>query len=84
MLTSDDFDFLIAALNDVSLELAEKKEAKQEELFHRITSVFKEAQQALQSNQAVSMTLLIMEISRTGDEPTQLCQITEKVEARLQ
>jgi hypothetical protein len=33
-LTPDDFDFLIAALNDVSLELAEKKEAKQEELFN--------------------------------------------------
>jgi hypothetical protein len=32
-LTPDDFDFLIAALNDVSLELAEKQEAKQEELF---------------------------------------------------
>jgi hypothetical protein len=32
-LTSDDFDFLITALNDVSLELAEKQEAKQEELF---------------------------------------------------
>jgi hypothetical protein len=28
MLTLDDFDFLIAMLNDVSLELAEKKEAK--------------------------------------------------------
>jgi hypothetical protein len=27
-LTPDDFDFLIAALNDVSLELAEKQEAK--------------------------------------------------------
>jgi hypothetical protein len=27
-LTLDDFDFLIAALNDVSLELAEKQEAK--------------------------------------------------------
>jgi hypothetical protein len=27
-LTSDDFDFLIVALNDVSLELAEKKEEK--------------------------------------------------------
>jgi heme-binding NEAT domain protein len=33
-LTPDDFDFLIAALNDVSLELVEKKEAKQEDLFN--------------------------------------------------
>jgi hypothetical protein len=29
-LTLDDFDFLISILNDVSLELTEKKEAKQE------------------------------------------------------
>jgi hypothetical protein len=28
MLTLDDFDFLITALNDVSLELMENKEAK--------------------------------------------------------
>jgi hypothetical protein len=32
-LTLNDFDFLIVALNDVSLELTEKKEAKQEVLF---------------------------------------------------
>lgn len=82
-LTSDNFDFLIATLNDVSLELAKKQEAKQEELFRRITGEFKEAQQALQSSQAVSTALLTMEISGTGDEPTQLRQITEKVEARL-
>jgi hypothetical protein len=82
-LTPDDFDFLIVALNDVSLELAEKKEAKQEELFHQITSEFKEAQKALHSSQASSTAPLTMEISRTGDEPTQLRQITEKVEAHL-
>jgi heme-binding NEAT domain protein len=41
-LTPNDFDFLIVALNDVSLELVEKQEAKQEELFHRITGEFKE------------------------------------------
>jgi hypothetical protein len=35
-LTPDDFDFLIVTLNDASLEIAEKKEAKQEEVFSRI------------------------------------------------
>jgi hypothetical protein len=35
-LTPDDFDFLIAVLNDASLEITEKKEAKQEEVFNRI------------------------------------------------
>jgi hypothetical protein len=71
-------------LNDVSLELTKKKEAKQEELFHQITGKFKEAQQEIQSSQAVSTAPLTMEISGTCDEPTQLCQITKKVKACLQ
>jgi hypothetical protein len=83
-LTPDDFDFLIFALNDVSLELAEKQEAKKEELFHRITSEFKEAQQELQSSQVVPTAPIAMEILGTGDDPTQLCQIAQKVKARLQ
>jgi hypothetical protein len=35
-LTSDDFDFIIATLNDASLEIEEKQEAKQKEVFSRI------------------------------------------------
>jgi hypothetical protein len=35
-LTPDDFDFVITILNDASLEIAEKKEAKQEEMYDRI------------------------------------------------
>jgi hypothetical protein len=33
VLTSDDFNFLIAALQDASLEIVEKQEAKQEEMY---------------------------------------------------
>jgi hypothetical protein len=33
VLTSDDFNFLIASLQDASLEIAEKQEAKQEKLY---------------------------------------------------
>jgi hypothetical protein len=40
-------------------------------------------QQALQSIQAVSTVPLIRETLGTGDEPTQLHQITDQVEARL-
>jgi hypothetical protein len=40
-LTLDDFNFLIAALNDVSLELTEKKEAKKEDLFNQIKGELK-------------------------------------------
>jgi hypothetical protein len=43
-LTPKDFDFLIAALNDVSIDLAKKKEEKQEDLFNRIKGELKEVQ----------------------------------------
>jgi hypothetical protein len=36
VLTSDDFDFLIATLQNASLEIAEKQDAKQEEMYDRI------------------------------------------------
>jgi hypothetical protein len=36
ILTSDDFDFIIVALNDAALEIAEKQEAKQEAMYNRI------------------------------------------------
>jgi hypothetical protein len=36
VLTTDDFDFIIVALNDTSLEIMEKQEAKQEEMYDRI------------------------------------------------
>jgi DNA-binding protein YbaB len=32
VLTTDDFDFILAALNDASEEIVEKQEAKQEEM----------------------------------------------------
>jgi cell division protein ZapA (FtsZ GTPase activity inhibitor) len=83
-LTPDDFDFLIAALNDVSLELAKKQEAKKEDIFNQIKGELQEVQQALQSSRAVSTVPLISRTSRTGDEPTHLHQIANQVEARLQ
>jgi hypothetical protein len=36
ILTIDDFDFIIATLNDASLEIVEKQEAKQEEMYDRL------------------------------------------------
>ena len=36
VLTFDNFDFIIVALNDASLEIAEKQGAKQEEMYDRI------------------------------------------------
>jgi hypothetical protein len=36
VLTSNDFEFLIEALQDASLEIREKQEEKQEEMYDRI------------------------------------------------
>jgi hypothetical protein len=52
-LTSDDFDFIVATLNDASLEIAEKQKAKQEEVFSQIKDELQMAQQAIHSNRAV-------------------------------
>jgi hypothetical protein len=40
MLTTNDFDFIIAALNDASLEIMEKQEAKKEEMYDRLKVEF--------------------------------------------
>jgi hypothetical protein len=41
-LTHDNFDFLIVTLNDASLEIAERKEVNQEEIFNRLKGELKE------------------------------------------
>jgi heme-binding NEAT domain protein len=45
--TPGDFDFLIAVLNDASLEIVEKKYTKQEEVFNQIKGELQELQQEL-------------------------------------
>jgi hypothetical protein len=82
-LTPDDFDFLIAALNDASLEIVEKQKVKQEEVFSRIKGELQEVQQALQSSQVFSTMPLTIGTIGTSNEPTQLHQIVDKVETHL-
>jgi hypothetical protein len=53
-LTSDDFDFIVATLNDASLEIAEKQEANQEEVFSRIKDELQGVQQELQYIRTIS------------------------------
>jgi hypothetical protein len=43
-LTSYDFDFIVTELKDASLEIVEKQEAKQEEVFSRIKVELQEVQ----------------------------------------
>jgi hypothetical protein len=71
-LTTNDFDFLVAVLNDASLEIAKNQEAKQEEVFNQIKGELQEVQQALQFSHAVSTTPLKIGTEEPGDELAQL------------
>lgn len=72
----DDFDFIIAAVNDASKEIVEKHEGKQEEkheqMYNRIEIELQGVQQALQSSHAVPTSPLTAGTVETGDEPAQL------------
>jgi hypothetical protein len=65
------------------LEIAEKQEAKKEEVFNQIKVELQGVQQALQSSYAVSTTPLPLETPELGDEPDQLHRITDTVESHL-
>jgi hypothetical protein len=82
-LTSYDFDFIVATLNDASLEIVEKKEAKKEEVFQRIKDDLQGVQQELQSSQTFSIVPLPSETPELGDEPAQLHCIDDTVKALL-
>jgi hypothetical protein len=56
---------------------------KHEEVFSRINDELQEVQQALQSSHIVSIVPSTSGIEEPRDEPTQLQQITDKVEAHL-
>jgi hypothetical protein len=79
----DDFNFIIATVNDASHEILEKQEEKQEKMYNRIEIELQGVQQALHSSHAVSMVLLIAGTVEPGDEPAQLHHIVDKVEAHL-
>jgi hypothetical protein len=82
-LTSDNFDFIVATLNDDSLEIAKKKEDKQEEVFSQIKVELQEVQQALRSSRAVSTVPLSTRTPEIGDESAQLHWISDTFEACL-
>jgi hypothetical protein len=82
-LTLDDFDFIVAVVNDASKEIVEKQEVKQEQMYNRIEIELQGVQQALQSSRAVPTVPLTAGTVEPGDEPAQLHQIVDMVEARL-
>jgi hypothetical protein len=79
-LTSNEFDFIVVAVNDASLEITKKQESKQEEVFSRSKVELQEVQQALQSSRVVSTTPLLAGTQEIGDEPTQLHRTADTVE----
>jgi hypothetical protein len=83
VLTLDDFDFRITSLNDTSLEIVENKEDKQEEVFSHIRDKLQGVQQAIQYGCSVSTVSLPSGTPDIGDEPAQLHQIVDTVEALL-
>jgi hypothetical protein len=82
-LTLDDFDFIVAAVNDASKEIVEKQEVKQEQMYNRIEIELQGVQQALQSSRTVPTAPLTAGTVEPGDEPAQLHQIVDMVEAHL-
>jgi hypothetical protein len=82
-LTLDDFDFIIAAVNDASKEIIVKQEAKEEHMYIQIEIVLQGVQHALQSSQAISTTPLPEGKVEKGDESVQLRKIADTIEVRL-
>jgi hypothetical protein len=82
-LTHDDFDFIIASLNDASLEITEKQGAKQEEMYDRIEVKLQGVQQSLQFSRSVSTAPLPSGEQELGDEPSQLRRLADATEAHL-
>jgi hypothetical protein len=83
ILTIDDFYFIIASLKNTSLEITEKQEAQQEEMYDRIEVELRGVQRALQSSHAVSTAPLPSGELELGDESAQLRRVTDAAEARL-
>jgi hypothetical protein len=63
------------------MEIVEKQETKQEEMYSRIEIEPQGVQQALQSKRTVSTAPLLVGTPEVGDEPAQLHQIADSVEA---
>jgi hypothetical protein len=79
----DDFDFIIATINDASKEIIEKWEGKQEQMYSQIEIALQGVQQALQSIRAISTTPFPEGTTEVGYESVHLCNIVDIVEVRL-
>jgi hypothetical protein len=72
MLTEDDINLIIAAMEDASEDILQCYGAKKETLYERIEKDLKEIQQAIHSSRTVPTAPSSSKIAELGDEPTQL------------
>jgi hypothetical protein len=79
----DDFEFIVAIVNDASKEIIENQEVKQEKMYSQIEIVLQGVQQELQSRRAISTTPLQEGKIKVGDESVQLHKIVDTVEVCL-
>jgi hypothetical protein len=83
VLTLDEFDFIVTALNNSSLEIGEQWEAKKEEVISHIRDDLQGVKKEIQSSHAVSTTPLPSATPELGDELAQLHRIADTVKAHL-
>jgi hypothetical protein len=83
VLTVDDVDLIIAAIEDASEDILQRHEAKKETLYERIEKELKDIQQAIYSSCAVPTAPSSSKIVELGDEPTQLRRLVDATEAQL-
>jgi hypothetical protein len=72
VLTVDDVDLIIAAIEDDLEDILQRHEAKQETLYDKIEKELREIHQYIYSSRAVSTVSSSSKIAELGDEPTQL------------
>jgi hypothetical protein len=83
VLTVDDIDLIITAVEDASEDILQKHGAKQESMYDRIEKELRDIQQAIHSSRAVPTAPSSTENVELGDEPTQLRRLADATEVRL-
>jgi hypothetical protein len=84
VLTVDDVDLIIAAMEDASEDILKRHGVKQKMLYERIEKELKDMQQAIHSSHAVPTVPSSSKIVELGNEPVQLRRLADATEAQLQ
>jgi hypothetical protein len=82
VLTVDDIQLIITAVEDTSEDILQRHEAKKETLYKKIEKELKDIKQALYSSHAVSTTPSSSKNVELGYDPTQLRRLVDATEVR--